>query len=195
FGKIASILFTVLISIFRYQKLRDPETRGNLPIFLDNIQSAWAVSGLCVMLAILLGAPTHLMNLDGHMDNYTHDGGCPPDFFQCPKENCPTINQVHKYLFILLCNLLLLFIVTATRSLIVKVWGQPPRKKGLRGARWASWQPWGWTLYLVLYLAFSPYDFPSWSEVEFFITTSCTTISPYVYGIGSNLFSLKHFKR
>lgn len=94
FGEVASILFTVLISIFRYQKLRDAGRRVNPPIFLDNIRSAWVMSGLCVALAVLLGAPTFVMDLDGHMANLTQGiSGCPPDFFQCHRENCPFLNR------------------------------------------------------------------------------------------------------
>ncbi|CAB1339988.1 unnamed protein product, partial [Coregonus sp. 'balchen'] len=195
FGEIGSILFTFLISIFRYQKRRDAEKKGNLPVFLDNIWLAWAVSGLCVMLAMLLGTPTYLMNLDGHMDNYTHDGGCPPDFFQCPKENCLTINLV-----LLGQRRVVVPALSAAEELVE----QPPRKKGLclginrntvgildaMGLFQVEW-----ILYLVLHLAFSPYDFPFWTEGEFFITTSYTTISPYVYGIGSNPFPVEHFKK
>lgn len=73
---------------------------------------------------------------------------------------------------------------------------QPPRKKvstwGSIGTQWTSWLPWGCSRWNG---SFSLYDFPFWTEVEFFITTSYTTISPYVYGIGSNLFSVKHFKK
>ncbi|MGL4686269.1 MAG: hypothetical protein ACRCVY_05885, partial [Commensalibacter sp.] len=48
-----------------------------------------------------------------------------------------------------------------------------------------------WSVYLILHLASDPYSFPAWSEVEFFITTFYTAVSPYVYGIGNNLFNLK----
>ena len=52
-----------------------------------------------------------------------------------------------------------------------------------------------WSLYLVFQLAFMPTEFPFWDEMEFFISTSYTSISPYVYGIGNNLFSMKNFMR
>ncbi|KAM9554229.1 uncharacterized protein ora6 [Salvelinus alpinus] len=184
FGEIGSILFTFLISIFWYQKLPDAETGGILPVFLDNIWLAWALYARRRL-------PSRLRPV-----------------------NCPTINWVFKYIFILLCNLLPLFIVIVTTCLIVKVLlvqrrmvvpalsaagapvEQPPRKKvstwGSIGTQWASWLPWGCSRWNG---SFSPYDFPFWTEVEFFITSSYTTISPYVYGIGSNLFTVKQFKK
>lgn len=39
-GEIASILFTILISNFHFQKLRDASKRVDLLIFLDSIRSA-----------------------------------------------------------------------------------------------------------------------------------------------------------
>lgn len=48
-GETASILITVLISIFRYQKRRDASRRVNLPIYLDSIRSAWTVSGILMI--------------------------------------------------------------------------------------------------------------------------------------------------
>ncbi|XP_071384038.1 D(1C) dopamine receptor [Centroberyx affinis] len=216
-GETTSILFTVLISVFRYQKLRDAHKRVNLPIFLDSLGSAWMVSGICVSLAILLSAPIYVVNLDAHMDNTTrNDIGCPPDFFQCHKDNCPTFNRAYKYLFLLFCNMLPLVIITVTSYLIVTVLlsqrsmitpvlsvsgsGQPGKKsKGPRLQRstvavlaaMALFQV-DWTLYLVFHLAFDPSDFHFWSEMEFFISTTYTSSSPYVYGIGNNLFSLKN---
>ncbi|XP_062324030.1 uncharacterized protein LOC134025158 [Osmerus eperlanus] len=219
-GEVASILFTVLISVFRYQKLRDAETRVNLPIFLDNIRYAWAMSGLCVTLALLLAAPTYVMNLDGQMKNITGTQKCPPDFFLCYRDNCPTINRLYKYLFVIFSILLPLLVITVSSCLIIKVLlgqkrmvkpglgapglEQEPKRKNKsprihRGtvailAAMALFQI-DWTLYLVLHLGYSPYDFPAWSELEFLISTAYTTISPYVYGIGNNLFTLKKFRR
>ncbi|XP_031437122.1 mucin-5AC-like [Clupea harengus] len=126
-----------------------------------------------------------------------------------------------SYLFILLCNLLPLLVVTWTSCLVVRVLvrqhravrarhaaaqtqsrsqqQQQPKRLRFRQSTVAILTAMlvfqvDWTLYLVLQLASSPYTFSAWSEVEFFITTSYTTISPYVYGMGNNLFSFKTFR-
>ncbi len=220
FGEITSILFTVLISIFRYQKLRDANKRVNLPIYLDSIRSAWMVSGVCVMFSTLLSVPVFVMNLQGPAENVTRNSsGCPPDFFQCSKNDCPVLNRFYKYLFILVCNLLPLIIITVTSCLIITVllnqrkavmpvvsvsgssqFGRKSKGPGLQRSTMAVLAAMGlfqvdWTLYLIFQLTFSPTDFPFWAEIEFFISTSYTSISPYVYGIGNNLFSLKNFMK
>ncbi|XP_062293777.1 uncharacterized protein LOC133998052 [Scomber scombrus] len=218
FGEISSILFTVLISIFRCQKLRDANKRGNLPIFLDSIRSAWLVSGVCVMLSALLSIPTFVINLQHLAENITvNNSDCSPDFFLCREDYYPTLNCVYKYLFILVCNFLPLIIVTVSGCLIIAVLlsqrktmtsvvsvsgtGQFGRKsKGLRIQRstvgvlaaMALFQV-DWTIYLLFQLTSDPTDFPFWAEIEFFISTSYTSMSPYVYGIGNNLFSHKNF--
>ncbi|XP_040920586.1 uncharacterized protein LOC121199737 [Toxotes jaculatrix] len=217
FGEITSILFTVLISLFRYQKLKDADKRVNLPICLDSIRSAWMVSGVCVMLSSLLSLPIFVMNLQGPVENVTRNRkGCPPDFFQCSNNYCPIINRFYKYLFILACNLLPLIIVTATSCLIimvllsqrktvtpvVSVSGTSPssrksKRPKLQRSTIAILAAMGlfqvdWTLYVIFQLTFNASDFPFWAEMEFFIATSYTSISPYVYGIGNNLFSLKN---
>ncbi|XP_044026193.1 uncharacterized protein LOC122863612 [Siniperca chuatsi] len=216
FGEITSILFTVLISIFRYLKLRDTDKRVNLPICLDSVRSAWTVSGVCVMLSTLVSLPIFVINLQDPAENVTRSSsGCPPDFFQCSKNDCPILNRFYKYLFILVCNLLPLIIVTVTGCLIITVLlsqmktvtpavsgsSQFGRKsKSLRRQRstiavlaaMVLFQV-DWTLYLIFQLTFSPTDFPFWAEMQFFVSTSYTSISPYVYGIGNNLFSLNNF--
>lgn len=218
FGEVTSILFTVLISIFRYHKVKDAGRRVNLPIYLDSIRSVWLVSGACVGFALLLSVPIFAVHLERHAD---HPGGngtsCPPDFFQCSKYHCPLFRALYKYLFILWCNLLPLIIVTVTGCLIVAVLlrqrrtltpgssvsGQRgPKSTGLRFQRstlavltaMALFQV-DWTLYLIFHLTVSPEDFPLWGEMEFFISTSYTSISPYVYGIGNNLFTFKNLIR
>ena len=220
-GEVGSIAFTVLISVYRYQKLRDAERRANKPILMDSTRSAYAFCGGSLLLALLLAAPTYGTNLDGHMNNLTYNASCPPDFFQCPEDNCPRLNRLYKYLFILLCNLLPLLVVTWTSCLVVRVLvrqhravrarhadaqtqsrsqqQQQPKRLRFRQSTVAILTAMlvfqvDWTLYLVLQLASSPYTFSAWSEVEFFITTSYTTISPYVYGMGNNLFSFKTFR-
>lgn len=218
FGEVTSILFTVLISIFRYQKLRDADKRVNFPIYLDSIKSVWAVSGACVVLAILLSIPIFTIDIPDLGDNVTRSSsGCPPDFFHCHKNDCPLSNGIYKYTFILLCNLLPLIIVTVTSCLIITVLlsqrrmvkpvvsvsgsGQFIRRhKGPRFQRStvAVLAAMGlfqvdWTIYVIFQLTISPSDFPLWGEMEFFISTSYTSLSPYVYGIGNNLFSLKNF--
>ncbi|KAL2082163.1 hypothetical protein ACEWY4_021981 [Coilia grayii] len=212
-GEIGSIAFTVLISIYRYQKLRDAERRVSQPILMDDGRAAYGFCGSSVLFALALAVPTFVTNLDGHMGNLTRRTSCPPDFFQCPRGNCPLLNRLYKYLFILLCNLLPLLIVTWTSCLIIRVLigqqkavharqtAQPGLQAQTRSRRFrqstvsilvamAVFQV-DWTLYLVLHLTSSPYTFAAWSEMEFFITTSYTTISPYVYGVGNNLFSFK----
>ena len=213
-GEVSSILFTVLICVFRYQKLRDAEKRGNAPIFLDSRKSAWVVSGLCMLLSVMLGLPVYFVRIDTHVeaDNGT---SCSPDFFQCHEHFCPPLNRFYKYLFLVSCNLLPLLAVTVSSSLIVKVLlGQkrvvapalgasgPPGKKSkgprLQRSTVGILTAMGvfqidWTMYLVFHLAFSPVNVPLWGDIEFFITTSYTTLSPYVYGIGYDLFSLRYF--
>ncbi|XP_035474298.2 uncharacterized protein LOC118290627 [Scophthalmus maximus] len=218
FGEISSILFTVLICIFRYQKLRDADKRVSLPIWLDSIRSAWMVSGVCVMLSSLLSLPIFVINVQGHAENdTTSTNNCPPDFFQCSKTFCPIINRCYKYLFVMLCNLLPLIIITGTSCLIIMVLlgqrkrvtsvasvsalSQPNRKSkgpGLQRSMIAVLAAMGlfqvdWTLYLMFQLTSSPADHPFWAEMEFLISSSYTSISPYMYGIGNNLFSLKNF--
>ncbi|XP_051263974.1 gonadotropin-releasing hormone receptor [Dicentrarchus labrax] len=220
FGEITSILYTVLISIFRYQKLKDADKRVNLPIYLDSIRSAWMVSGVCVMLSLLLSVPIFAINIQSPVENITRNNtGCPPDFFQCSEKNCPIFNRFYKYLFILLCNLLPLVIVTVTSCLIITVllgqrktvvpvvsvsgssqFGRKSKGPGLQRSTIAVLAAMGlfqvdWTIYLIFQLTVSPTDFPYWAEIEFFISISYTSISPYVYGIGNNLFSLRNFKK
>ncbi|RXN34893.1 vomeronasal type 1 receptor 6 [Labeo rohita] len=216
-GEIASILFTVLISIYRYQKLRDVHTRVNLPVFMDGLRSAVFLSVLCGAVALLFSLPTLVINLDwSHLNSSSP--GCPVDFFQCSLARCPTRNRVYKYSFLLVCNLLPLLIVTLTSTMIVRILiiqqktvrarqaqsvattttQQRPRKSAFqRGtlailAAMTLFQV-NWTVYLVLHLACDPQTFPLWSEVEFLITTFYTAISPYVYGMGNNLFNIKRF--
>ncbi|KAJ3606624.1 hypothetical protein NHX12_026145 [Muraenolepis orangiensis] len=206
-GEITSILFTVLISVFRYQKLRDAEKRVNAPILLDHIKVALLVSGACVLLSFTLGLPIYFIQIDTH-DALNGSSVCPPDFFQCHRNFCPFLNRFYKYLFIVACNILPLLVVTATSGLIIRVLlGQkrtvvpgPSGKKSkgptLQRSTVAILTAMGvfqvdWTLYLVFHLVFSPSDVPLWADIEFFITTSYTTLSPYVYGIGNNLFSYR----
>lgn len=218
-GEITSILFTVLISIFRYQKLRDASKRVNLPICMDSARSAWMVSGFCVMLSSLLSFPVFVINQEPAVNTTGNKSRCPPDFFQCSDNYCPTFNRFYKYVFIVMCNLVPLAIVTVTSCLIimvllsqrktvtpvVSVSGSNHFSKKSKGPRLqrstiAILAAMGlfqvdWTLYLIFQLTFSPTDFPFWAEMEFFISTSYTSISPYVYGIGNNLFSLKNLMK
>ncbi|KAM6906766.1 uncharacterized protein ora6 [Lycodopsis pacificus] len=213
FGEIGSILFTVLISVFRQQKLRDATKRASLPIYLDSIRSAWMASGVCVLLAVLLSLPVFVVDSEGPAGNVTRNSsGCLLDFFQCSESYCPAVNAVYKYLFLLVCNLLPLVVVTVTGCLIIAVLlgqrttvtpapgGRRSRGSNLHRSTVAVLAAMGlfqldWTLYLILQLTVSPTDFPVWAEVEFLISFSYTSISPYVYGIGINLFSLKNFKK
>lgn len=218
FGEITSIFFSVLISIFRYEKLRDASKRANLPVYLDSIKSAWMVSGICVMLSILLSFPIFVINLQNPAENITtNSSGCPPDFFECSKNICPQINCFYKYLFILMCNLLPLIIITVTSCLTLMVLVSQGKtltpEVGLRGLSQSGKKikgPWIqrstidvmaamvlfqviWILYLVFQITSNISDFPFKAEIDFFISISYTSISPYVYGIGGHLFSFKIF--
>lgn len=220
FGEIGSILFTVLISVYRYQKLRDVHTRANLPVFMDGLRPAGALAGVCAAVALLFSLPTLLVNLDWNHSNSSAPA-CPVDFFQCSSTRCPTRNRVYKFSFVLVCNLLPLLIVTLTSGMIVRILivqqkavrvrqgpsvatttavRQRPRKSGFQRSTLAILTAMtlfqvNWSVYLILHLACDPSTFPAWSEVEFFITTFYTAISPYVYGIGNNIFNLKRFVR
>lgn len=218
FGEVTSILFTVLISIFRYQKVRDAGKGVNLPIRLDSVRSMWMVSGACTAFALLLSVPIFAIHLERRADDFGRNStSCPQDFFQCSTNNCPLFRGLYKHLFILLCNMLPLIIVTGTGCLIiavllrqrrtltplVRVSGQLGAKsKRLRFQRstaavltaMALFQI-DWTIYLIFQLTVSSEDFPLWGEIQFFISTSYTSISPYVYGIGNNLFTIKNFMR
>ncbi|XP_068199270.1 gonadotropin-releasing hormone receptor [Antennarius striatus] len=216
FGEISSILFTVLISVYRYQKLRNADKRANLQIYLDSIRSAKMMIGVCVMFSVLLSIPVFAISAKDSAENGTGNStGCPPDFFQCDRYNCHLANGIYKYLFILLCNLLPLIIVTVTSCLIISVIlnkrrmvtpvvsvsgssqlvrsRKDPRLQRSSIAVLAAMGLFqvDWTLYLILQLTFSPHDLPFWAEMEYFISTSYTSISPYMYGIGNNLFSFK----
>nr|XP_057913622.1 uncharacterized protein LOC131107530 [Doryrhamphus excisus] len=220
FGEISSILFTVLISIYRYQKMRGTYKRVHLGIYLDNIRVASMVSGLCVGISAVLSIPIFVINLQGQAGNLMRNHtGCPSDFFLCSDYHCPTVNRIYKYVFLLLCNLLPLIIVTLTSSLIVAVLlsrtttvtpiasvsgsTQTVRKRHGRRLHRSTVAILAamslflvdWTLYLIFQMVFNPTDVRFWAEMEFFISTSYTSISPYVYGIGNSLFSVKNFRR
>ncbi|KAM9778833.1 uncharacterized protein LOC133146736 [Syngnathus typhle] len=221
FGEMGSILFTVLISVYRYQKLRDAVKRVNLPIYLDNIHAAWTTIWLCVGISILLSSPIFVMNLQGPtrnlMGNHTwNHTGCSPDFFLCSSNHCPTVNRLYKYTFILLCYLMPLGVVTVTSSLIVVVLLGPrtavkpigsvsgsdqiERKRNVRRLHRSTIAVLAamvlflvdWTLYLFFQMTFNATDFPFWVELEFFISISYTSISPYVFGLGKSLFTIKN---
>lgn len=217
FGEIGSILFTVLISIYRYQKLRDVHTRVNLPIFMDNMRYAVGITAFCALLAVIFGVPAFLVSLNRDEGNSTYVG-CPADFFQCSLAKCPTPNRIYKYSFMLVCILLPLLIVTLTSTMILRILiiqqkvvrarqqdpsvavtqQQRSRRSGFQRstvailAAMALFQV-DWTIYLILHLACNPQSFPSWSEIEFLITTFYTAVSPYVYGLGNDLFDIKRF--
>ncbi|XP_076016249.1 uncharacterized protein ora6 [Genypterus blacodes] len=217
-GEICSILFTVLISVYRFQKLKDAHKRVNLPVYLDSMRSASLVSVCCVLVAVLLSFPIYVIHVERQADNTTTEsGGCPLDFFECKPDHCPVVNRVYKYLFLLICNLLPLLIVTITGCLIMGVLlsqksmvapvpsvsnvsgsSQFIKKKSFRHHRstiavlsaMALFQI-DWTLYLIFHLTIHKNDFSFWAEMEYFISVSYAAISPYVYGIGNNLFSFK----
>ncbi|XP_077367181.1 uncharacterized protein ora6 [Festucalex cinctus] len=217
-GEISSILFTVLISLYRYQKLCDADKRVHLSIYLDNTRAAWTAIRLCVGISIFLSAPIFVINLQVQTGNLTgNHTGCAPNFFLCSNDHCPTVNRIYKYTFTLLCYVLPLAVVTLTSCLIVAVLLGPrttvkpiasvsgstriERRRKARGlhrstiailAAMVLFQV-DWTLYLVFQMIFDATDSPFWAEVEFFISTSYTSISPYVFGIGKSLFVIRNF--
>lgn len=218
FGEIAGIFFSVLISIFRYEKLRDASKRANLPVYLDSIRSAWMVSGICVMLSTLLSFPIFVINWQSPVENvWRNSSSCPADFFQCSKKFCPQINSFYKYLFIVMCNLLPLIIITVTSCLTLTVLVSQGKtltpEVGVSGSSQSGkktkslWLQRStidvlvamglfqvvWILYLVFQLISNTSDFSFKAEIDFFISTIYTSISPYVFGIGGHLFSLKIF--
>ncbi|KAI7799383.1 cysteinyl leukotriene receptor 2-like [Triplophysa rosa] len=221
FGEIGSILFTVVISVYRYQKLRDVHTRVNLPVFMDNMRHTLGITAFCAMLAVIFSVPAFLVSLNEDEGNSTYLG-CPADFFQCSLSKCPTPSLIYKYSFLLVCNFLPLVIVTLTSSMIVRILivqqkvvraRQDPsvavtQQQQKQRSRKSSFQrstvailaamvlfQVDWTIYLILHLACNPHSIPSWSEIEFFITTFYTAVSPYVYGLGNDLFNIKRFFR
>lgn len=218
-GENASIFFTVLISIYRYQKMHNAARRIIAPIFMDSRKAAVGLSTGCVLLAALFGLPIYFINQNNwHMDNSTKQD-CPADFFHCSDGHCPTANSIYKYLFIVICHVLPLIIVTWTSFLIVKILvvqqkvvdahheSDPGAQHhhhhehdllhrssiGILAAL-TLFQV-DCILYLILNFVFNPYSFPAWSQLGFFITTFYTGFIPYIYGMGHNFFSLKHFMK
>ncbi|KAA0708149.1 Bromo adjacent -like proteiny domain-containing 1 protein [Triplophysa tibetana] len=209
FGEIGSILLTVVISIYRYQKLRDVHTRINLPVFMDNMHHAVGISAFCAILALIFSVPAFLVHLNEDQGNSTHLG-CAADFFQCSLSTCPIPNRIYKYSFLLVCIFLPLLIVTLTSSMIVRILiiqqkvvrarqdpgvvvvtqqQQHSRKSSFQRSTVAVLAAMvlfqvDWSIYLILHLASNPQSISSWSEIEFFIATFYTAVSPYVYGLG-----------
>lgn len=214
FGELCSILFTVAICIFRYQKVRHATEMVNLHI--DSIMSASMVSGACVILSLSLSAPIFVINVPPSPGNSTRIN-CPLDFFQCHQLYCPIVNYIYKYVFIVVCNVLPMIIVTITSCLIIVVLLSQRKRvvpevgvsasnhfgkksTNLQRSTIAVLAAMGlfqvaWSLYLFVQLTFDGNDFAFWNEIKFFIATSYTSISPYVFGIGNNLFSLKSFTK
>lgn len=220
-GENASIFFTVLISIYRYQKMHNAAMRIITPIFMDSREAAIALSIGCALLAVLLVLPTYFINQDTlHMENSTTED-CAADFFQCSEARCPTLNSIYKYVFIIICHALPLIIVTWTSVLIIRILivqqhaveahhESDPGTVDAHNhhhehdvlhrstigilAAMTLFQLYC-IFYLILHLLFTPYDFPVWSELDFFITTIYTGIIPYIYGTGHNFFSIKHFMK
>lgn len=217
FGEVGSILFTVLISIYRYQKLHNAANRIITPILMDNILSAVCFSLGCIFVSVLVSIPVMIINQSSfsHMENFTIEN-CSTDFFQCSKIHCPTFNNAYKMLFISTLHILPLLIVTGTSVLIIKILviqqnavdshhnSDPTAHHhhhehdvfhrstiGILSAM-TLFQLNG-ILYLILQLIFTRYDLSVWSEMEFFSATLYAGIIPYIYGTGHNFFSLKHF--
>nr|XP_023647969.1 trissin receptor-like [Paramormyrops kingsleyae] len=218
FGVTASMYFTVLICVFRYQKLRDAGTRGQMPVPLDNILVAGAASWVGMLLAAILAVPTFFIDFD--VSTYTGNASCSMDIFHCFQGPCPVAHAIYKYVFLLILNFLPFVIVTGCSCLILRIILHQQKlihdhelvedvhhhmhhhhhhhhHHNLHKSTIAILAAMGicqvtWTSYLTLYLAFDSYTFQFWPEAEFYITTLYATISPYVYGIGNNFFSINH---
>ncbi|XP_053344409.1 taste receptor type 2 member 40 [Clarias gariepinus] len=224
-GENVSIFFTVLICIYRYQKIHNAAMRIIAPIFMDSRDAAIGLSVGCVLIALLFSLPTYFLTHDTlPMKNSTREL-CPADFFLCSEDNCPTLNNIYRYLYIIICHVLPLIIVTWTSLLIIKILFIQQKAVDAHHesdatvahnhhhhhhhhhehdvfhrstigilAAMTLFQV-DCILYLILHLVFSPYDFPAWSQLEFFIATLYTGIIPYIYGMGHNFFSVKHFMK
>ncbi|XP_072305350.1 uncharacterized protein ora6 [Eucyclogobius newberryi] len=219
-GELGSILFTVVICIFRYEKLRDAAERVNRPTHLDNLTAAVVVSGFCLVLSLALSAPIFVTSAAPTKPERNSTGVyCPPDFFQCDEHRCPTLSYAYKYFFVVFCNVLPMFVVTVTSCLIVAVllrqrqrveasvhtsglgpFGKTKNRRRHHRSTVAVLAAMGlfqvdWSLYLFLQLNSQTTNLAFWTEMKFFVSTSYTSISPYVFGIGNNLFSVKRFAR
>ncbi|XP_076874328.1 uncharacterized protein ora6 [Brachyhypopomus gauderio] len=217
-GDVASIFFTVLIGIYRYQKLHNAAIRVITPIFMDSMAFAIGLSAGCFVISLLICVPTYMVKPDLSMNNFT-TADCPPDFFQCPKGLCLTFSFFYKHLFIVFCYILPLLIVTWTSFQMIKILtvqqkvveahqsSEPANTahhhhehtevlhRSTHGilAAMATFQM-DCILFLILHLRFSPYEFPAWSELEFFIAIFYAAVIPYIYGMGHNFFSFNHIK-
>ncbi|XP_066551141.1 C3a anaphylatoxin chemotactic receptor [Amia ocellicauda] len=211
-GETATILFTVLICVFRYQKLRDAEVLGHLHALLDNLRLAWALTGLCFLMAVFFSLPTYFIEMHEKVNNSNTTSSCSSDVFQCPRLNCAVNKVIYKSLYLLLNNLIPLITVTVTSALTVNILlrrrnvvisefaGQSPAVHHQSHHFWKSTKAVlaamcifqvDWTMYLILHLALDSSQLASWSEIEFCILTIYSTISPYLYIIGNNIFSRK----
>ncbi|CAL9691987.1 unnamed protein product [Knipowitschia caucasica] len=217
-GELGSILFTVVICVFRYEKVRNATERVNLPIFLDNITSAVFVSAFCFALSLILGTPIFVIDVD--MPGNATKNNCAPDFFHCNEVHCPMGNYIYKYAIIVICNLVPMSIVTVGSCLIISVLLRQRKKvepglhssrnvgKKMKSMKSASFNrstvavlaamglfQVDWSLYLFIQLNPHASNIDFWNEMKFFISTSYTSISPYMFGIGNNLFSFKQILR
>ncbi|KAK6478845.1 hypothetical protein HHUSO_G19462 [Huso huso] len=127
-GETGSILFTLLICVFRYQKLRDAATRVSLPTVLDRVRNAWLLSAVSWVVAFSFSLPSALMELPKEdqfvsygQGNETDSRACSSDLFDCPLLDCSLGRQVYKMAYMLLLNGLPLVIVLVCSFLMVKV--------------------------------------------------------------------------
>ncbi|XP_033846560.1 uncharacterized protein LOC117392576 [Periophthalmus magnuspinnatus] len=209
-GELSSISFTVVICIFRYEKVKHAAERVNVPTHFNNVTSAILVSFFCFVISFSLSSPVFILRV--HSENETTS--CAPGFSQCDDLHCPTENCTYKYIFIVVCNILPMLVVTVTSCRIIA--GLLHQRKNVEpgihasGSRNFCWKTHrstvavlaamglfqvDWSLYLIFHFYCNGSNFVFWNEMKFFISTSYTSISPYVFGIGNNLFSIKHFVR
>ncbi|KAK1158728.1 hypothetical protein AOXY_G22464, partial [Acipenser oxyrinchus oxyrinchus] len=166
-GETGSILFTLLICVFRYQKLRDAATRVSLPTVLDRVRNAWLLSAVSWVVAFSFSLPSALMELPKEdqfvsygQGNETDSRACSSDLFDCPLLDCSLGRQAYKMAYMLLLNGLPLVIVLVCSFLMVKVlyhnhkalsdqplplvpspaWA-PGRQAAFRGAPGPCWRP------------------------------------------------------
>ncbi|XP_028677241.1 type-1 angiotensin II receptor B [Erpetoichthys calabaricus] len=210
-GETTSILFTVLICIFRYQKLKDAVSRVNFPIPLDTVWVAWVLSGAVWAVAFCFSLPSVLLS-HGHDGVYENvSTKCSSSLFECPRSNCSLGHIAYKTTYLGVTNVLPLLIIAIFSIFILKVLLQNRR---VAAGELAGEKPLGkttstsrrsnisviaalcifevvWILHMIFQYTADVDKFAFWSECDFFISAVYSTGSPYIYGFGNNVFLLR----
>nr|XP_006001203.2 PREDICTED: uncharacterized protein LOC102363326 [Latimeria chalumnae] len=212
FGRANSIIFTILICIFRYQKLRHAVSRVNLPVPLDNVKIIHVISASVLAFTFLFSVPVllHETNVEMTLKNQT---SCPALFFDCPKINCEVSYMAYKLIYLACIDILpILIILVITTHLLrilyknyklvsVTLDGFSPNKSKIKDSKVRFWKSTkavlaalllfqiSWTMQLIIEFAVSSKKFDYWSETDFLIVALYTSLSPYVFGIGNNILT------